>query len=306
MKNAEVLKYCINIAVVILLGVITYAFTAYGLLFKNLSFIEVHLNMLLSVTGAVCALFIIAGILFYIIKKQSLYRLTVCLLIFLAVFAAIFFALCAAGLLGKINSVESLREYISKSGKMAAVIYILFSFLQVTLLPVPGSITVAAGVAMFGPLRCSIYSFIGIVLGSFVAFFIGRGIGYKAVCWIVGKDSLDKWLQKLKGKDYLILSLMFLLPMFPDDILCFVAGLSSMTWNYYAVMIVLTRALSVLYTAYSFELIPFNTWWGVLIWAGIVGLIIVSFYVVFKYSDNIDRFLKRKFKFLNNNKNKED
>lgn len=302
MKHTQVLKICINIVVVLLLGALAFAFTAYGLLYKSISFIDVHFNLLLSLTGAVTALFTLAGILFYILKKQSLYRLTVCILAFLAMFAILFFALCAAGLLGKINSVESLREYISKSGKMAAIIYILFSFLQVIILPVPGSVTVAAGVAMFGPLKCSIYSFIGIVLGSLVAFLIGRLVGYKAVCWIVGKESIDKWQQKLKGKDYLILSLMFLLPMFPDDILCFVSGLSSMTWNYFAVMIVITRAISVLYTAYSFEFIPFNTWWGILIWAGIIGLIIVTFYVVFKHSDNIDRYLKRKFKFLNNQK----
>lgn len=298
MKHAEVLKHIINILVTVLLSAGTFAFTAYGLLYKNISFIDVHFNLLLALTGVVCALFMIGGILFYALQKQSLYRLIVCILLFLIIMAAIFYALCAGGLLGKINSVESLREYIQNAGKMAAIIYILFSFLQVTLLPVPGSVTVAAGVAMFGPLKCSIYSFIGIVLGSFLAFFIGRLVGYKAVSWIVGKDSLDKWLKKLKGKDYLILSLMFLLPMFPDDILCFVAGLSSMTWAYYSIMIVITRAISVLYTAYSFELIPFTTWWGLIIWAGIVGLIIISFYVVFKYSDEIDKFIKRKFKFM--------
>lgn len=297
MKHAEVLKRCLNILAVVTLAAGTFAFTAYGLLYKSVNFIDVHFNLLLALAGVICALFLVGGILFYALNKQSLYRLIVCVLVFLVVTAAIFYALCASDLLGKINSVESLREYIQKSGKMASIIYILFSFLQVTLLPVPGSVTVAAGVAMFGPLKCAVLSFIGIVLGSFVAFFIGRLIGYKAVSWIVGKDSLDKWLQKLKGKDYLILSLMFLLPMFPDDILCFIAGLSSMTWAYYSVMIVITRAISVLYTAYSFELIPFDTWWGLLIWAGIVGLIIVSFYVVFKYSDEIDKFIKRKFKF---------
>ena len=181
---------------------------------------------------------------------------------------------------------------------MAAVIFILFSFLQVVLLPVPGSVAVAVGVAMFGPLKCAFFSFIGIVLGSVAAFAIGRWVGYKAVCWIVGQENLDKWLKKLKGKDYLILSLMFLLPLFPDDILCFVAGLSSMTWPYFLIMITVTRAISVFSTAYSFELIPFTTWWGLLIWALLLALIVLSFYLICKYYEKIDKFIKSKLKFM--------
>ncbi|MDE6441995.1 MAG: VTT domain-containing protein, partial [Clostridia bacterium] len=151
--------------------------------------------------------------------------------------------------------------------------------------------TVAAGVALFGAFRCFIYSFIGIVSGSIVAFAIGRWIGYKAVIWIVGKDALNKWLEKLKNKDYLILSIMFLLPMFPDDVLCFIAGLSSMTWIYFIIMILVTRLISVLTTAYSIGFIPFNTWWGILIWFAIAALIAVSFWLVLKYSDKIDGFI---------------
>ena len=179
----------------------------------------------------------------------------------------------------------------------AAAIYIFFCFLQVVLLPVPGSVAVAVGTAMFGPLRCSIYSFIGIVLGSIVAYAIGKIVGYKAVCWIVGKENLDKWQQKLKGKDYLILSLMFLLPLFPDDILCFIAGMSSMTWGYFLVMITITRAISIFSSAFSFELIPFTTWWGIMIWIVIAALVFISFWLVCKHYEKIDRFIKDKFKF---------
>ena len=179
---------------------------------------------------------------------------------------------------------------------MAVILYIVFCFLQVVILPVPGSVTVAAGVALFGPLWCSVYSFIGITLGSITAFAIGRWIGDRAVQWIVGKDTLKKWLEKLKGKDYLILSIMFLLPLFPDDVLCFVAGLSSMTWPYFLVMITITRATSVLGTAYSVGLIPFTTWWGILIWLVLGILIVLAFWLVCKYSDKIDYFIKNKLK----------
>lgn len=296
MKRTEVLKHCINVLAVALMGAIAFLFTAYGLLYKNVGFIVDNFNTLMSLAAGFSLFAVVAAILFYICGKQSLYRLTVCIMVFADICAVVFFTLCATGLFGKINSVEALRQYIQQAGKLAALIFILFSFLQVVLLPVPGSIAVAAGTAMFGPFKCSVYSFIGIVLGSVTAFAVGRLVGYKAVCWIVGQDSLDKWQEKLKGKDYLILSLMFLLPLFPDDILCFIAGLSSMTWSYFIVMITVTRAISVFTTAYSFELIPFTTWWGILIWVVLLALVAVSFWLVCKYSTEIDNFLKKKLK----------
>lgn len=296
MDRADVLKHIVNIVAVVLSGAIAFLFISYGLLYRNLDFIAEHLNLLLVISGVICALLIVAAILFYAFKKVALYRLIVCTLIFVDIFAVVFFALCASDLLGKINSVDALREYISGTGIWAAAIYILFCFLQVVLLPVPGSVAVAVGTAMFGPLKCSLFSFLGIVSGSIVAFAIGRIVGYKAVCWIVGKESLDKWLKKLKGKDYLILSLMFLLPLFPDDILCFVAGMSSMTWGYFIIMIIITRAVSVFSSAYSFELIPFTTWWGILIWIIIAALVVLSFYLVCKYYEKIDYFIKNKLK----------
>lgn len=295
MKRVEVLKHCVNLLAVVLLGAVAFLFIAYGLNYRSIVFIKEHFNLLFWLSFAIILAAVLLGVLFYVLKKQSPYRLIVCALLFLDVCAVLFFTLCATGMLGKISSVEELRSYIENTGNLAAIIYIVFCFLQVVLLPVPGSVAVAAGVAMFGPWKCAVFSFIGISLGSVVAFALGRWLGYKAVCWIVGKDSIDKWLEKLKGKDYLILSLMFLLPMFPDDVLCFVAGLSSMTWPYFVVMILITRLISVFTTAYSFELIPFNTWWGLMIWAALLALVVLSFYLVLKYSDKIDKFIKRKF-----------
>ena len=109
----------------------------------------------------------------------------------------------------------------------------------------------------------------------------------------------------IKGKDYLILSIMFLLPLFPDDVLCFVAGLSSMTWPYFLIMIFVTRALSITLSALSFDSIPFTTWWGLLCWALIIGAVVALFYLVIKYSDKIDWFIKNKLglKFKRKKKN---
>lgn len=292
----QALKHTVNILAAVLFGAVAFVFIAYGLAYKSLPFIDKNFITLISVFAAVLGMTVLAFIVFYVLNKQAIYRLITCALIFFAFCGAVFYTVCATGIITKINSIEALRDYIDSFGNLAVFLFILFCFLQVIVLPVPGSAAVAAGVALFGPVRCIIYSFIGIVTGSIVAFAIGRWVGYKAVKWIVGKETLDKWLEKLKGKDYLILSLMFLLPMFPDDVLCFVAGLSSMTWGYFIIMIIVTRIIAVVSTAYSVGFIPFNTWWGILIWLALLALVILAFWLVCKYSDKIDGFIKNKLK----------
>ena len=277
------LKDIANILLTILLGGVALLFVLLGLEYKSLKFIADYYEALVWSAAALVFVVLVCYVIFFLLKKQSVYRLIFCGIICADIFALIFYGICATGIIQRLNSIDALREYISSFGSVAVIIFIVFSYLQVVILPVPGSVTVAAGVALFG-----------IVLGSVTAFAIGRLIGYKAVCWIVGKDDLDKWLEKIKGKDYLILSLMFLLPMFPDDVLCFISGLSSMTWPYFLVMIAITRLISCFTVAYSFDLIPFTTWWGILIWVMLAALVVLAFYLVLKYSDKIDAFIKSK------------
>lgn len=289
-------KIAVNILTAVFCALAAFLFAVLGYRYKGLPFIAANYTLLFWLTVGIISVLIIAYVVFYVLNIQAAHRLILCTLICLDVVALIFFILSATGIISKLTSIEALREYIASFGATAVLIFILFQFLQVVILPIPGSVSVGVGVALFGPLRCSIFSFIGIFTGSIVAFAIGRVVGYKAVCWIVGKDDLDKWLEKVKGKDYLLLSIMFLLPLFPDDVLCFVAGLSSITWTYFIIMIIITRLISVFTTSFSLQLIPFNTWWGITIWVLLGAAVVLAFWLVWKYSDKIDTFLKSKFK----------
>lgn len=280
------------------------ALFVFGLLYDSIDFINEHRTLLVSLVMGLMLIVMLCSLIFYIFEFKSLYRLAICLIVCLLIISGIFFAVCATGFIKDMTSIEALREYIESSGNWAVWVFILFQFLQVVILPIPSTVTVMAGVALFGPLKCSLFSFIGIFIGSVLAFGIGRWLGYKVVSWIVGKEDLDKWLKKIKGKDYLILSIMFLLPLFPDDVLCFIAGLSSMTWGYFLVMIFVTRALSITLSAYSFDTIPFTTWWGILCWALIISAVVALFWLVCKYSDKIDWFIKNKLCFKNLKKRK--
>ena len=239
-----------------------------------------------------CAL----SVFFLLKKKETLAKTMISVYVFVFFCLLVWFILLKTGFFEIIRDAGSLQNYIESAGVWMPLFYILLQYLQVVILPIPSVVSTAAGVALFGPFYTMVYSLIGILLGSLTAFVIGRKLGHKAVAWMVGEDSLQKWQKKLKGKDNFVLTLMFLLPLFPDDILCFIAGLSSMSFVYFIVMVLICRVLAVSATCYSIDLIPFDTWWGLCIWGALFIGVIVAFILIYKNLDKIQTALGKRFK----------
>ena len=299
----EILKTVLSCSVIVVLGAAAIVF---GLLYMNLtniSFLERHKRLVETLFIIIIGLVTIISVVCQLSDKKFVYRLAFLTLILMTAALAVLYVMQITGLWDKIDSVEDLRNYVSGFGGYAVFIFIAIQFLQVVVLPIPGFITVSVGMLLFGAFRGSVYSVIGIVSASIVAFFIGRVFGYKVAGWLVGKENLDKGLELVKGKDKVILTFMFLFPFFPDDVLCFVAGLSSMSVPYYIVMITITRIINIVVSAYSVNgsIIPYNTWWGILLWIAVFILVAALCYAIYKHGDKIENFFKSKFSKRKNN-----
>ena len=197
---------------------------------------------------------------------------------------------------------EELREYIGSFGVWAPIVFVVASFLQVTFIPIPSTVTILAGNYVFGPWVSFLCSYIGCVLGSIVAFALGRLIGRPFVNWVAGSgEKVDGWLKKLKGREKILLFFMFLLPFFPDDLLCSVAGILPISWFGFILIQLLTRITSIACTItfMSGEIIPYEGWGLVVIIVGCL-LCIVAFILSLKYSVEInawfDNFVNRRFR----------
>ena len=62
MKRTEVLKHCINVLAVVLMGAIAFLFTAYGLLYKNVGFIVDNFSILMSLTVGASLFAVVAAV----------------------------------------------------------------------------------------------------------------------------------------------------------------------------------------------------------------------------------------------------
>ncbi|MBQ6921714.1 MAG: TVP38/TMEM64 family protein [Clostridia bacterium] len=241
-----------------------------------------------TITTITASIMVFASILiFYFLRtdKKLLAKCIIFAVILISIVSVSAFLLKASGFLDKINDTNKLREYVSGYGNNAAVLFIIIQFLQVVILPVPSFITIATGVLLFGSLKCAVYSSIGIISGSIVSYFIGRKLGYKAICRFFGKNKVDKIINKIKGKDKLLFTAMFILPFFPDDLLCFIAGLTSITPAFFIIMIIITRIITVFTSAFSInnQLIPYNTWWGICIWILLFIIVFLAWKIINKY-----------------------
>lgn len=299
------LKKILSSAVIVLLGVATVVFGVLYMDSTRIAFIEERKVLVTTLFSVAVSLLCLTAIVFQLYDKTFVYKLTVITLFLFTLAALVLYLFKISGLWDKIDGVDDLREYVASYGAFTVPVFILLQFLQVIVLPIPGFIAIGAGVALFGPFYGAIYSIIGILSASIVAFFIGRIFGYKVASWLVGKESLQKGLKLVKGKDKIVLTFMFLFPFFPDDILCFVAGLSSMSTTYYLIMITITRTLNVVVSAYSINgsIIPYTTWWGLAIWLIVFVLTALACAYVYKHGEKLEKRLKSLFKRKNDGKN---
>lgn len=185
---------------------------------------------------------------------------------------------------------EELQAKIASTGVFAPIVFIVASFLQVTFIPIPSSVTIIVGNYLFGFWLSFLYSYIGIIFGSILAFYLGRWLGRPFVNWVVGDaKAVDEYLIKMKNKEKVILFFMFLLPLFPDDALCSLAGILPISFLTFLFMQLLTRATSILGTLFfmSGEIIHYDAL-GITIIVIVCILALVAFYLSYKYADKIN------------------
>ena len=147
------------------------------------------------------------------------------MLVIVALSVGVYFALKALG----VTDLEGLRELVERCGAWGWVVFILLFVISATLLcfmPGTSATFIAISIVLFGALYGFIISTISVFLASSLMFFLGNTLGEKTIEKLVGKSSLEKAQNLLDMKSKMLLPLMFLFPIFPDDALCAVAGMT--------------------------------------------------------------------------------
>ena len=245
----------------------------------------------------------ILSYIFYKKKKQLYSRLFFVISIIIFIISIVVFVLNKYDMLSVFASVATFKEFILSTKSRGMFIYVLVQYLQVLFVPIPSMIITLTGVAIYGPILGSILCTTGVLLGSYSSFLLGKVFGVKIVRWIAGEDNAIKYADLIskKGKFFLIVA--FLLPLFPDDMLCLIAGITSMKFKEFFWIALITRPIGVVCMSFfgGGYIVPF-TGWGLFVWPFILVLAIVAVIVLTKYQDPIESWIISKLPKSNKNK----
>ena len=132
---------------------------------------------------------------------------------------------------GHFRTMESFRAYVEGFGLFAPLVLVVIQALQVVLPVLPGFLGCIVGAGMFGAMGGFWCNYIGISAGSIIAFLLAKRFGVGLVRCMVPMekyDSLVDWVNR-KRSYTAVLFLSILLPLAPDDFLCYFSGLTGMS-----------------------------------------------------------------------------
>jgi uncharacterized membrane protein YdjX (TVP38/TMEM64 family) len=150
-------------------------------------------------------------------------------------------------------SYDALQGFLQKFGIFAVIAFVLVQAVQVVVPIIPGALGCLAGVVIFGPWQGFLYNYLGICLGSIIAFFLSRHYGIGLVEKLSSKKLLNKyrsWLTNDKFDKWFAIAIF--LPVAPDDFLCYLAGITRISVKKFCMIIFTCKPFAIV--AYSMGL----------------------------------------------------
>jgi uncharacterized membrane protein YdjX (TVP38/TMEM64 family) len=218
-------------------------------------------------------------------KKLTLSLVAIGVLVILAGLAVVY----GQPLWELFSSQDRIEQTIEDAGAWGPVVLILMQILQTIAAPIPGQLTAFAGGYLFGTVLGTTYAMIGATIGFTIIFILARKLGRPFVEYFVDKKTLKKFDYLAESKGVFIFFLTALLPFFPDDLICFVAGLTKIPIRTLVIITFLGRLPTNLIYAFAGEGVANDNFELVLYVLGI-GLVVAG--VVWWKRDKLEQLAK--------------
>jgi len=171
---------------------------------------------------------------------------------------------------------EAVSQAIQNSGLWGPVILFVLFVLQTFIAFIPGQALMIASGYIYGFTGGFLITWLSLVAGGQMAFWLARRYGrHFAEKWI-SPALLNRWDKSAAGHGVGFFAITLVLPFFPNDAMCYVAGLGRMSAQRFLIANMLGRGMAsfitVLLGAYGSK-IPVQVWVaaGVLILVGLLG-----------------------------------
>jgi uncharacterized membrane protein YdjX (TVP38/TMEM64 family) len=185
---------------------------------------------------------------------------------------------------------QQLKGFIRSFGASSPVAYILLQIIQVIVAPIPGGAIEFIGGYLFGVKAGFVYSMIGLTIGSWIAFSLARIFEKVAVEKLVSERTRKKFDYLVEHEGVILSFVLFLIPGFPKDALCYILGLTPMHLGIFLAISTIGRIpgtlIACLQGGKAFDQQYYT--FGILL--GGSALVILVFYI---YHEEIHRIVKK-------------
>ncbi len=148
---------------------------------------------------------------------------------------------------GLFTEQEQLERFLNECGIFAPIVFVIIQAMQVVVPILPGAVGCLYGVLIFGPIYGFLYNYIGICIGSIIAFLLARNAGQEFVKQMTGSIFFEKYSKYLMKERHFenLFALLIFLPVAPDDFLCYLAGISKMKLKKFTMIILLGKPAAI-------------------------------------------------------------
>jgi uncharacterized membrane protein YdjX (TVP38/TMEM64 family) len=178
-----------------------------------------------------------------------------------------------------LNYENKVIEFINSFHPYDDLVFIALQIFQVLIAgAIPAEITGVIGGYLYGPALGTIYSTIGLSIGSWLAFILARVYGLPLVRRVVRASIMQKYNHFMALRGPLVSFILFLTPGFPKAALCYIIGLSQMNIWTFIVVSTVGRLLGTILLSVSGSSVRNDQGTVVLAILGIIGIILLLVY----------------------------
>jgi uncharacterized membrane protein YdjX (TVP38/TMEM64 family) len=159
------------------------------------------------------------------------------LLIFILIFRQ-----SIANLLRIIGDQEAVSTYLRGYGTWGPIVLFLLMVAQVFVAVIPGHALMITAGYVYGTLGLFVI-IASTILGSQIAFFIARRYGRSLIDRLAPPQVVERWDRIARNQGTIFYFFAFVLPIFPSDLMCYVAGLGRISARRFLVANILGRSV---------------------------------------------------------------
>lgn len=145
-------------------------------------------------------------------------------------------------ILERFENFNDILKFLEHYHWQSILVYIVIQTMQVIISIIPGQAFQFAAGYLYTFFPGLLFSLIGAVIGTTIAFHLAKILGSDAVHLFIGQEKTAYYLERLNSKRaYTIVFFLYLIPGLPKDIICYAAGISEMKFKPFLILSMIGR-----------------------------------------------------------------